>query len=95
MRAVDVGVLVDNAVTCIVPDHFDGHIEFVFTAHTVAQRRHLRATLNCVSPHKHRNTGLYWIFQRRHALKRHFIGAFARTTVPPMDAHVTGQNREH
>ena len=53
VRTVDIRVLVNQAVTSIVPDHFNRNIKLIFAANAVTQRRHLRTTLNSVRPHKH------------------------------------------
>lgn len=66
---VDLRMLVNQTVARIVPDHFDRHVELIFTAYAVAQSGHFRAALNRIGPHKHRDTGLNRILQRRHTLK--------------------------
>ena len=71
--AVDLGVLVDKAVPRVVPDHLDRHVELIFAAYAITQRGHFRTTFNRVGPHKHRDAGLYRVFQRRHALERQAI----------------------
>ncbi len=53
MRAVDIRVLVNQAVTGIVLDHLNRNVELILTTNTVAQRRHFRTTLNRIRPHKH------------------------------------------
>ncbi|MNS41886.1 hypothetical protein D3C72_742530 [compost metagenome] len=88
--AVDIRVLVDNAVARIVPDHLNRHVQLIFPAHTVAQGGHFWAAFNRIGPHKHGDTGLDWIFQRRHTFERHFIRAFARAGVAAVDADVAG-----
>ncbi|CSH66813.1 Uncharacterised protein [Shigella sonnei] len=70
MGTVDFRMLVNQAVTGIVPDHFDRHIQLIFPAYTITQRRHFRATFNGIGPHKHRNAGLDRVFQGRHTDKR-------------------------
>ena len=93
--AVDLRVLVDQAVARIVPDHFDRHIELIFATHPIAQGGHFRAALNRISPHKHRDAGLNRILQRRHTFKRQTVGALARAAIAAVDPDVTGQNGEH
>ena len=73
MRTVDIRMLVNQAVTGIVPDHLNRNIKLVFTAYPVTQGRHLRASLNRVRPHEHRNAGFNRVFQRRHTFKRQTV----------------------
>ena len=70
MGTVDFRMLINQAVTGIVPDHFDRHIQLIFPAHTITQRRHFRATFNGIGPHKHGNAGLNRVFESRHTDKR-------------------------
>ncbi|SLO41179.1 Uncharacterised protein [Klebsiella pneumoniae] len=92
---VDLRMLVNQTVARIVPDHFDRHVELIFTAYAVAQSGHFRAALNRIGPHKHRDTGLNRILQRRHTLKRQTIRALARPAIAAVDPDVTRQNGEH
>ncbi|MNN43831.1 hypothetical protein D3C81_1580920 [compost metagenome] len=81
-------MLIDNAVTGIVPDHLDRHIQFIFAAHPVTQGRHFRAAFNRIGPHKHGDTGLHRVFQRWHAFEWQRIRAFTRAGVTAVDADV-------
>ena len=83
-------MLVDQAVTGIVPDHFDGDVELIFTTHAVAQCGHFRSALNRIGPHKHGNTCFNRVIQRRHALKRQRVRAFTRAGIPAVDSNVAG-----
>ena len=73
MRAINIRVLVNQTVTGIVPDHLNRNIELVFAAYAVTQGRHLRASLNRVRPHEHRDAGFNRVFQRWHTLERQTV----------------------
>ena len=90
MGAVDFGVLVDETVTGIVPDHLDWHVQLVLAAHAVAQGGHFRAAFDRIGPHKHGDAGLNRVIQRRHTFKRHFIRAFTRAGVTAVNTDVAG-----
>ena len=95
MGAVDFRVLVDQAVTGVVPDHFDRHVQLIFAPNTVTQRGHFRAALDRVRPHKHGDAGLNRVIQRWHTFKRDFIRAFTRPAITAVNTNVASQNREH
>ena len=83
-------MLVDQAVTGIVPDHFNRHVELIFAAHAVAQRGHFRPALNRIGPHKHGNTGFHRIIQRRHTFKRQGVRTFTRAGIAAVNPDVAG-----
>ncbi|MNE55447.1 hypothetical protein D3C80_1502790 [compost metagenome] len=88
-------MLINQAVTGIVPDKLDRHVQLVFALHAVTLGGHFRPTQNGIGPHEHGDAGFNRILQGRHPNKRQAVGAFARARVTAMDPDVTGEDRQH
>ncbi|CAH0278609.1 hypothetical protein SRABI106_03226 [Rahnella aquatilis] len=87
---IDVGMLVGDGITGIVPDEFDRHIQFVFAAHAIFRGSHLRATGNGISPAKTGNLCFDRIFQHGHAFNGDGIGGFTCATIAAINANIAG-----
>ncbi|MNC31053.1 hypothetical protein D3C75_793610 [compost metagenome] len=95
MGFIDVGMLVSNGVSGVVPDEFDGHIELIFATHTVTFGGHFWPASDGISPAKAGNLRFHRVRQHRHAFNGDGVGGLACATVTAIDTHVAGQNRQH
>ena len=95
MSFVDIGVLVDDGITRVVPDELDRHIELIFAAYAVAQGGHLRSTHDGIRPAEAGDLRFHRIFRQRHAFDGDGVGRFARAAVTAVNADVAGQDRQH
>ncbi|MNE54831.1 hypothetical protein D3C80_1496440 [compost metagenome] len=74
MGFVDIGMLVGDGVTGIVPDELDRHIQFVLPTNPVAFGGHLRTAHYGIGPAKTGDLRFDRVCQYRHPLNGNGVG---------------------
>ena len=94
--AVDVVVLVGQAVAAVVEDELHGHRQGVATAHAVAGGGHSRAAVHRVDPGEHADGGFHAVVGHGDAIVgRHVVAVQVGPGVAAVDADVAGENGQH
>ncbi len=95
MGAVDVAVLVGEAVARVVPDHLDGLVQLVRTADAGVGLGELRAVVHGLGPHEGGKLGLDGVLALRDLEAGKREGRPGVAGAAALDAHVAGQDLKH
>ena len=91
--AVDLGMLIDQAVAGVVPDKFDRCFEPFSATDAVGFVGHFLSTPDGIGPEKHGDAGLHRVAQLWEVSKRHIVAIFSSPGATTGNTYVASHDR--